>query len=83
MFITRVLLNALCCVHRVEYYTALQKSEGILYAQIQKNLQGKISKIQSWQDVLCFCAEGQRMCLSVYVLQLGTEVEERLSLYTF
>lgn len=41
MVITRILLNTLCCVYTIEYYTALRKNEEILCAQIQKNLQVK------------------------------------------
>ena len=85
VFITTVLLNALFCVYRMEYYTVLQKSKGILHAHVQNNFQGKISKMQGLQTVLWFCGEDTSVCtcISVHMLQLGTDTEERCSLYTF
>ena len=85
VFITRVLLNALFCVYRMEYYTVLQKSKGILHAHVQNNFQGKIRKMQGLQTMLWFCGEDTSVCtcISVHRLQLGTDTEERCSLYTF
>lgn len=69
----------------MEYYTVLQKSKWILHAHVQNDFQGKISKMQGLQTVLWFCGEDTSVCtcISVPMLQLGTDTEERCSLYTF
>lgn len=49
LLITWVLLNKLCCVYITKNYTAFIKKENIIYIQIQRVLQVKISNI--WGDV--------------------------------
>lgn len=56
MFISRDLLNVLCCSYTMKCYRAFRKNEDTLYVQcIPRNLQEKISKIQSSMKTMPEC----------------------------